>query len=149
MILHFRYTFQIVHHSTTNAPQSLARHISHPQLLRDLYYPFHHELQHKRSVRPDCGISAPPAIHNISTCCATTDTWKIRANCTQYCEASDAGDFNACVNKDRNFLIDSGSSNFSDIPIYASLCQNASDSEDEDGRGKRLTVIAGLGVLIC
>ena len=91
-----------------------------------------------------CGISAPPAVHNISSCCAT-DTWKVESNCTQYCEAHDASEFNDCVNEHRNFLIDSGSNGSSLLPIYNSLCLSGSDSGDEDGT----VVIADWRVFLC
>lgn len=82
-----------------------------------------------------CGISAPPTVHNISSCCIT-NTWNVQANCTQYCEARDSGEFHDCVNRDSTFLINSGMSNSSTSPIYNSLCVNASGSEGGDGEGK-------------
>ena len=43
-----------------------------------------------------CRVNAPPALTNFSSCC--DGTWRVRDNCTQYCEVADWRDFGDCVN---------------------------------------------------
>jgi hypothetical protein len=43
-----------------------------------------------------CRVSSPPAYLNFSSCCV--GQWRVRDNCTQYCEVEDARAFGDCVN---------------------------------------------------
>ena len=43
-----------------------------------------------------CRVNRPPALVNFSSCC--DGQWRVRDNCTQYCEVADWRDFGSCVN---------------------------------------------------
>ena len=76
-----------------------------------------------------CGISAPPVVKNISSCCPTGH-WMVKSNCTQYCEVHDQAEFGSCINGDPNAAGNSSSSsNSSSAPaFYDVLCKSANAS---------------------
>jgi hypothetical protein len=75
-----------------------------------------------------CGISAPPAVKNISSCCPTGH-WTVKSNCTQYCTVNDQAEFNSCINGDHD-----AAGNSSSTPgFYNVLCKDGSASGNETG----------------
>jgi hypothetical protein len=75
-----------------------------------------------------CGISAPPAVKNISSRCPTGH-WMVKSNCTQYCEVHDQAEFNLCINGDRGVAGNASSglqnSSSSTPAFYDTLCKGA------------------------
>jgi hypothetical protein len=75
-----------------------------------------------------CGISAPPVVKNISSCCPTGH-WMVKSNCTQYCEVQDQAEFNLCINGDHHDLAANKSSSASgNSSSYNTLCKDANAS---------------------
>ena len=77
-----------------------------------------------------CGISAPPAVKNISSCCPTGH-WMVKSNCTQYCEVQNQADFNLCINGDHNVAGNASSApgnSSSTSGFYNTLCKDANTS---------------------
>ncbi|KAM0690040.1 hypothetical protein Q7P36_008807 [Cladosporium allicinum] len=72
------------------------------------------------------GISAPPVVKNISSCCPTGH-WMVKSNCTQYCEVQNQAVFNLCINGDHNASSASGNSP-SASGFYNTLCKDATAS---------------------
>jgi hypothetical protein len=75
-----------------------------------------------------CGISAPPAVKNISSCCPTGH-WMVKSNCTQYCTVDDQAEFSSCINQDH----DAAGNSSSTLGFYDVLCKDASASGNANG----------------
>jgi hypothetical protein len=75
-----------------------------------------------------CGISAPPTVKNISSCCLTGH-WMVKSNCTQYCTVNDQAEFSSCINEDHD-----AAGNSSSTPgFYDVLCKDSSASGSGNG----------------
>ena len=75
-----------------------------------------------------CGVSAPPAVKNISSCCPTGH-WMVKYNCTQYCTVDDQVEFSSCINGDNHAAGNSSSA----AGFYNVLCKVASASVSANG----------------
>jgi hypothetical protein len=120
-------SFSTIHHLATKTPQHQPPTMACHSCLPTSIYNFNTTGMSGLV----CGISAPPAVKNISSCCSTGH-WMVKSNCTQYCEVHDQADFNLCINRDRgsagNASSGSRNSSSSTIGFYDTLCKDANSN---------------------
>ena len=79
-----------------------------------------------------CGISVPPAVYNLTSCCTSADSYRVKDNVRQSCETSSLENFQACVDQRPNANDSTPCrTKYGGGCDYRSTCINATAASDE------------------